>query len=82
LEWLIHNQDFRILIGERLRDLRHLLLGDRETLYHGFGRNVQMQGLQQRIRRLILPLFIQHKALHGLPADEDIFRDGEILHQI
>ena len=57
------------MVGQGLGNLHHLLLGHRQPLDLGSGVDVQ------------LPL-VQEQALAGLPADEDVLRHRQVLHQV
>ena len=41
-----------------------------------------MQRIQKLLRHLILLGLIQEQALAGLPANEDVLCDGQVLHQV
>ena len=51
---LIHNEDFRIIVGESLGNLHHLLLGYGGALAYSGGRDAQMRRIQQLLGHLVL----------------------------
>ena len=79
---LIHDEDFRVVVGEGLGDFHHLLLGHGEPLDHRAGGDVQMEGLQKLVGLAVLFLFVQEQALGGLASHEDVLRHGQVLHQV
>ena len=48
----------------------------------GSGVDVQVEGTEQLLRHPVLLRLVQEQPLTGLPADEDVFRHRQILHQV
>ena len=79
---LVENEQLRVLMGQRLCDLDHLLLGDRERLDDGLRIKVEMQLFKQSLRHGVLLRLVDERAFHRLAADKDVFRHGQVLHEV
>ena len=79
---LVQNQDLGIIIRERLSDLNHLLLCNRQGSDLGLGVDSQVEAVQQLLGTAVLFSLIQEKSLGGLTADEDIVCNSQVLHQV
>ena len=79
---LVQNQDLGIIKGERLSDLNHLLLCNRQGSDFGLGVDSQVETVQQFLRTAVLLSLVQEQTLGRLTADEDIVCNGQMLHQI
>lgn len=69
-------------MGQRLCDLDHLLLRDRQRLDDGLRDKLQMQLVEQLLRHGVLLCLVDERALHGLAADIDVFRHSQVLHEV
>ena len=59
------NEQLRVLMGQRLCDLDHLLLGDRERLDDGLRIKVEMQLFEQSLRHGVLLRLVDEQALRS-----------------
>ena len=79
---LVQNQDLGIVVRERLGDLNHLLLGNRQGSDLCLGINGQMEAVQQLLGSAVLLGLVQENTLGGLASDVNIIRNGQVLHQV
>ena len=80
---LVHDEHARI-VGERLGDFHHLLFGDRQIADDGARIEGQVE-MGEQLRRLAVELVLVEQQAEGplrLAADEDVLRDGEVIHQL
>ena len=78
---LIHDEHPRVG-GERLGDLDHLLLGDRQVPDHHVRVDVDVQASEDRPR---LPLHLplgEHARFGALASEEDVFGDRQVLAHV
>ena len=79
---LVHDQHAGV-VGQRLGDLDHLLLGDGQGADHVLRVQRELQPVDQFGSLTVLfPVVQEEAAATWLPADEDVLRDGEIGHQV
>ena len=78
---LIQDQDLGI-VGDRLGDLDHLLLGDAQGADQGPGIDLQADDIQIPLRLLNLPFAVKADALGKFLADENIFIDGQVRYHV
>ena len=69
-------------MGQRLCDLDHLLLRDRQRLDDGLRVKLQMQLVEQLLRHGVLLCLVDEQALHGFAPDIDVFRHSQVLHEV
>ena len=79
---LVQNQDLGVVIRERLSDLNHLLLRNRQGSDLCLGVDGQVEAVQQLLGTTVLVSLVQEESLGGLTADEDIVCNGQVLHQV
>ena len=79
---LVEDEQSCVFMGQSLCDFDHLLLRDRQRLDDGLRIEIQMQLVEQRLRHGVLLCLVDEQALHGLAADIDVFRHGQVLHEV
>ena len=79
---LVQNQDLGVIKGERLSDLNHLLLSNRQGSDLSLGVDGQVEAVQQLLSTAVLISLVQEQSLGGLAADEDIVCNSQMLHQV
>ena len=79
---LVHDQQLGV-VGQRLADLDHLLLGDREAADELLGPQRQMEALDQLARLRVEPALVEEEPRAArLAPDEEVLRDREVGHQV
>ena len=78
---LVHDQDVRV-VGQRLRDLDHLLLGHGKPGHARARIQPDVQLLEQRRGLPVERLLVEQEPSARLPADEDVLGDRQVAHQV
>ena len=79
---LVHDEYARVVVGEGLGDLHHLLAGHGQRADDGGGADVDGKAGQKLRGHFILFALVEQYAVHRLAADEYVFRHRQILHQV
>src|SRR5450759_299442 len=78
---LVHDQDGRV-VAERLRDLDHLLLGDRQRANPLAWVEVQMEIVEELACLGIERTFVEEEPTARLAANEDVLGHREVVHEV
>ena len=78
---LVHDQDVRV-VGQRLGDLHHLLLGDGEPGHARRRVELQVELLEQLGGLAVERPVVQQDAAARLPPDEDVLGHGQVAHEV
>ena len=79
---LVEDKKSCVFMGQGLCNFDHLLLCDRQRLDDGLRVEIQMQLVEQLLRHGVLLRLVDEQALHGLAPDIDVFRHGQVLHEV
>ena len=70
------------LVGDGLGDLAHLLLADGQVAHLLGGIDLDAQLLEELLGLLVHLRVVDEAALHELAADEDVLRNGQVVHHV